>query len=1094
MNQMNNLIITASAGTGKTYRLAMEYVRLLLRHYEQPDFAIDSILVLTFTRKATSEIKERIVSHLKVLAGSDSDDRSDLICNLKGDEGLSTREEGIIHSVNAELARDRKLLQVMTLDAYIQSIFRNIVRPIKNISDYELDLLSTKKRMPHLMSELMKPELRIMVDKLLGHRLNPSLDYYSEFFISLIENRWLLYLEQSSPPSSNPDSLRNRKSSAELHASQQLDLMLEALQDILGQIQDHANQKNQPWELYFSSEIFRLFPRFPNDPQEFCQLLPGVLTSPVKAMQFFKKVKELKIHNGTRIRAKTKGFEDFPPKLENLRHIVSNYLVYQLFLPEMEEIQNIWSFILALYDSLLYRYKNFSYDDISWFTFEALFKGEPPNYDLSEENTANEFYEFLSHRNRFVLIDEFQDTSLMQFTILKPIINEVISGYGTKDFGGLTVVGDEKQSIFGWRGGERDLLLNLRYILPALRNCESASLTKTWRSTPIMIDFINHTFSDPAVHDYLAENKLTWNYEQIESAVKGKNHLSTLSIRTEGYKRGSDTARTREELVQDWVETCVVPIIKENTGAKMAILCRTNKELTLIQQLIEEAGEKSVFQPNAVLPSHRYVSPLISFFRWKAFGDWLDWLAWLRSDYIMLKPEILKIAIDQIALERESGQSPDFSSQPALQTLWQASIQTSGSIAEICNLLVNNYLERSRLSERDQLNLNAFLDLAQSFDLDQSIGDKGIPAWLDYLEELSGQESIKQVSIEGGDKIQLLTIHKSKGLEFDTVFVYHDLSRQAPPDFKKLDWYAIFEGNDYSTLEDFAFSYYYGMLLEYSDFSDLHQSQQRREILEEMNNLYVAFTRAATSLHILFAFYGDTDGWDSFKGNKLDSKNPLPILLCDAAIKWFDGRNQVQGLPDGEAPKADKQTQTDQIPAPYVPSPAELSPALDFLPPQPGEVPLRNEKIKLKTVWLQNKAPLIGNLSHYYLSFIIRNLPSEHKYAQKRSIAKYCSLLSVEAMEAQFARLRQNLEKHAWIFEPRWDKIYTEMPLYDDKGKEYRPDRIMLDTKTRLAWIVDYKTGVSKEEDQLDRYEELLGRQPAIRDGGYEVKTDFIKL
>ena len=94
-----------------------------------------------------------------------------------------------------------------------------------------------------------------------------------------------------------------------------------------------------------------------------------------------------------------------------------------------------------------------TYDDISWFTFQALFSGTSPAFPMKEANVANEFYHFLTHRSRFILIDEFQDTSLMQFQILKPIIEEVCSGAGSKEFGGLIVVGDEKQSIFGWRGG-----------------------------------------------------------------------------------------------------------------------------------------------------------------------------------------------------------------------------------------------------------------------------------------------------------------------------------------------------------------------------------------------------------------------------------------------------------------------------------------------------------------------------------------------------------------------------------------------------------------------------------------------------------------
>ena len=67
------------------------------------------------------------------------------------------------------------------------------------------------------------------------------------------------------------------------------------------------------------------------------------------------------------------------------------------------------------------------------------------------------------------------------------------------------------------------------------------------------------------------------------------------------------------------------------------------------------------------------------------------------------------------------------------------------------------------------------------------------------------------------------------------------------------------------------------------------------------------------------------------------------------------------------------------------------------------------------------------------------------------------------------------------------------MPLFDE-GKEKRPDRIMLDTKARIAWIVDYKTGFTKEQDQLDTYERLLSALPFIKEQGYQIDTKFIKL
>ena len=189
-----------------------------------------------------------------------------------------------------------------------------------------------------------------------------------------------------------------------------------------------------------------------------------------------------------------------------------------LFLPEQKEILNLWGTTLAEYDKLIYKYKNMTYDDVAWFSLEALFSEEPPLFDLSNDVIATEFYQFLSHRSRFILIDEFQDTSLMQFAILKPILEEVCAGQGSKDFGGMIVVGDEKQSIFGWRGGERELLRKLPVLIPSLGELQNEDLDDSYRSSPGMMKFINAVFQDQALHQHLAEQGQEWYYRTVNSA------------------------------------------------------------------------------------------------------------------------------------------------------------------------------------------------------------------------------------------------------------------------------------------------------------------------------------------------------------------------------------------------------------------------------------------------------------------------------------------------------------------------------------------------------------------------------------------------
>jgi len=189
--QFKNAIITASAGTGKTYRLSLEFIALILKYYEHPDFQMDSILALTFTRKATAEIRERIVTNLEELIQKPD---SDLIPSLRrfvpGDETrLTMRESNILLSAWQEISQDMQKLQIMTIDSYTGSIFRNIVRPMKSIDSFEIDENAVDKRMPLLLDHLMKPEFRVRINKLLSRKVQRSMDDYAKFFKSMIYNR-----------------------------------------------------------------------------------------------------------------------------------------------------------------------------------------------------------------------------------------------------------------------------------------------------------------------------------------------------------------------------------------------------------------------------------------------------------------------------------------------------------------------------------------------------------------------------------------------------------------------------------------------------------------------------------------------------------------------------------------------------------------------------------------------------------------------------------------------------------------------------------------------------------------------------------------
>ena len=1118
MSQFSSKIITASAGTGKTYRLALEYVRVILGFYgKNQDFSLDNILVLTFTKKATAEIRERINAHLALLCNDKpatdkiARERRGLLDSLWPDKAkpeLTDQDLALLNSALRALSSDRKQLQVMTIDAYINSVFRNIVRPLRSIENFEIDIKAVDKRLPFLLQHLMRPEFKSKLDSLLSRKISPSLDEYRHFFKSLIEQRWLHFQirkgERQTPAEGTLWQLFKQGDPA---ARDQHRAAIRENLELLVSLMEQSRPDLAPEECVV--EKFRkLFPLFPDTFAGLREALAKLCDRPDGYLRLFQNCPEGKIADSNKF--KRKGLAEVKQTLLELQtgiygHL-ADFLLHTHFLPEQEEILSVWSAILAEYDKLIYRYKNMTYDDISWFTLEALFSTDPPQFDMQEEAVATEFYQFLAHRSRFILIDEFQDTSLIQFAILKPIIEEITSGEGTKDFGGMIVVGDEKQSIFGWRGGERKLLLNLRSIFGALSDLRLESLDKSYRSSELMVSFVNRVFSSSLISNRLREFELSWSYKPLEHAMKELDPQTRIEFRASAYSK-SEAGKSLGSIHRDFVRDFIKPHSPKDSRESMALICRTGKELAAFQPLLDAAEIGSIYQPSSTLPDHAWVSPLLAWLRWLAWRDWLDFLEVLRSNYILLNATELKKVADELSVAREAGLEPDFSACPLAAGLYKLSQEQSGSISQACRALTDLCLPlrkgaaaesaNPQAFERDYLNIHAFLSLVRDFELATTQKDVSIPAFLDYLTDNDGQDFLKQVSVEGGGSLQLLTVHKSKGLQFDRVFLFYNLSSRGGNDHAHLKAYADFTGADFQDLRDFGLTYHYADVIKASSHKALAESTENRALLEEMNNLYVAFTRAKTALHICFAFEGK-DGWGKYVEDKKSGKLKLPVLVAAAAEEFFQAEAVVPTedgtyiWPESQPQPAEGETKTLKQEGVTVAALARVLPSRRtdrFAGLRPNVL---EEHKNWKKIWLEDRQNLFGDLAHHYLSFVKLDLPAEHDYAAKQCLARFGSLLTREPIQARIQILRSNLPQER-IFPSGYDKVFTEFTLWH-QGREHRIDRLLLDTTHKRALILDYKTGDSREEGQLQRYKRALLALPAIRDQNYQVETEFVDL
>ncbi len=142
-------------------------------------------------------------------------------------------------------------------------------------------------------------------------------------------------------------------------------------------------------------------------------------------------------------------------------------------------------------------------------------------------------------------------------------------------------------------------------------------------------------------------------------------------------------------------------------------------------------------------------------------------------------------------------------------------------------------------------------------------------------------EDFKQVSVNADDSLQLLTIHKSQGLQFNRVFVFCNLSGKHRTNSKTLNWALEYEGNTFNRNSGFRrLSLHYQKILKTSSYADLYLQNRKREQLGKLNNLYVAITQAEQKLHLYFG-YKFKEGWeDYYNANKEDNL----AVLCNYSV------------------------------------------------------------------------------------------------------------------------------------------------------------------------------------------------------------------
>ncbi|GAA8912518.1 RecB-like helicase [Helicobacter pylori] len=724
------MALKASAGSGKTFALSVRFLALLFKGANPSE-----ILTLTFTKKATAEMKERILDHLKTLQKENLEDEKE---KEKSQNILKELEEKYRLNPSFVQNRAQKIYQrflnaeirISTIDAFFQSILRKFCWFVGLSANFEVNE-DTKAHQQQL----------------------------NEIFLSALDNKQLEELSVFIAQCLSYDSYTS-------------DSILERLRFLKNKLYLFDPNKKDP---AFDEKGFLDKLRSLNRQIQSVETASDTAKKAIKCDDF------RGFLNSSLTWLKKKGeYRDFKklkdeiPTLESECEEIENELKRYYEAREIALFKKFPKFI-QLYDKATSKIQALDFDAIKD-KVHALLKGY-------EEMPAEFFYFRLDSRIAHILIDEFQDTSLNDYKILAPFIDEIKAGIGqAKWHRSVFFVGDVKQSIYGFRGSFSSLFESVS------KDFYHDNLPFNHRSSPLIINYVNTIFKKAY------QNSPTAYLEQKYPKASSNNHAR------DGYVKVSLVADERELLLKQILQEAKNLLEHRIEPKDITILCATNDDALEIKNYLQE-------NLSAIRPSTESSANLSQFVESKIIKNALKYALAEEPYKPFYKHSVLKLAgylhDDAIAL---AGFNPKKESVAGFVWKVMELFELYGECAQIC--------------------------------LELAVGCEDANEFLKKLEA-------KEIASFNAKGAQIMTIHKSKGMQFPYVIVCERLGK--PKSNNSNQFLEEYSGTELLRL-------YYRMKnreVVDKDYARALDKEEAAKDHEETNVYYVAFTRAELGLIVV---------------------------------------------------------------------------------------------------------------------------------------------------------------------------------------------------------------------------------------------------
>ncbi len=1006
---MSFTVYKSSAGSGKTYTLVKEYLKIVLMFPAK----FRNILAITFTNKAANEMKERIISNLIELSATEPDKNSitnkyllpELISDLKIDTETITKRssealELILHNYSD--------FAIGTIDSFVHKIIRIFAHDLHLPLNFDVEMdedTLISQAIDLLISrvgtdeKLTKVLVRFTEDKTENEQ-NWNIEKDLQTFAkSLLKEDGQYQIEKLKKLTLNDFLKINKKILENIKKFE--DSVKEKASIAIQLI--HKNDVSISSFYYGNQGIGKYFNNLYNG--DFEKIKPN--------SRVIQTIEENKWYSGKTDDYQKSAIDNIKSELKeiylDIEKIIINrhgkYMVLKLLrrniypLAVLNEIEKILNEIKTQNNIV----------HISEFNKRIA--------DIVLNEPVPFIYERLGEKYKYFLIDEFQDTSVLQWHNLLPLIDNSLS---EDNFNML--VGDGKQAIYRWRNGEVEQFAKLPKIFKKennpyisereqnlIRNYNSEELKKNYRSKAEIVDFNNKFFKVVAS---LIKPPYDSIYENLEQEFETNNTGGYINIDFIDKKNAEDSF---EEINFKKIKEIILELQQQNFNwGDIAILCRKNKEASNIARFLLNENIDVISSESLLLSSSHKLNFIIALIKFM-----LD-----PSDNIQ-KTHILNFLKQN---NQESFRDKLFISK--LRNL---------QVFDLCEELIRLF----GLNSQPDPYIQFFLDAVLKFTIENN---SGVSDFIDWWEEKKDKLSI--IVPEGINAVNILTIHKAKGLEFPVII--YPFANESSRMTKKELWVDL---NEPEIPEMDAALLPAIKDMEDTSFADLYVEEKNKSFLDMINLLYVVMTRPTDRLYILTEKPSENP-------KEINSLSHVFVYYLKSEGLWLENTTEYSFGNEQFFKRIIKPEDKSIFKLEsFISEDWRRKILISTSAPEIWDVsdPDRNKE------W--------GNLVHALLANIITYDDVEN------AVEDFFSKGIIDKTEKD--KLLEKIKQ--LVMDPRvkpfFEKnlnIKTETEILLPNGQTFRPDRLIL--SENKAIVIDYKTGKAEEKHkkQINHYARLI--------------------